>query len=256
MLFGICNLSIVPVRPTPNEDYGMISQVLFGEHFKILEKRKEWSKIRMNFDKLEGWIDNKQYLEIEEEYYLKLSKSTRCFAGEFIDFISDKDKNLATVPLGACLPFFKDGKFELLDHKYSYDGATYNAVFKKETIIKTAFMFLNTPFLKGGKTPFGIDSGGFTQTVYKLCGHQLFRTALKQASQGEVLSFIEESEPGDLALFDDAEGNIIHVGLIMHDNYIIHSFGKVRIDRLDHSGIFNAETGKHTHKLRVIKKII
>jgi len=256
MLFGICNLSIVPVRLEPNEDFGMISQVLFGEHFKVLEKRKNWSKIRMTFDKLEGWIDNKQYEEITEDYYLKLTKHPRCFAGEFIDFISNNDESLATVPLGASLPFYKDGKFELLDTEYSYDGATYNAVFTKETIIKTAYMFLNAPFLKGGKTPFGIDSGGFTQTVYKLCGHDLFRTAPEQASQGEVLSFIEESEPGDLALFDDAEGNIIHVGLIMQDNYIIHSYGKVRIDRLDHSGIFNAETGKHTHKLRVIKKII
>ncbi|MBL4746504.1 MAG: C40 family peptidase [Flavobacteriaceae bacterium] len=256
MLFGICNLSIVPVRLEPNENYGMISQVLFGEHFKVLERRKEWSKIRMDFDKLEGWIDNKQYLEIDEDYYIKLTETPRCFAGEYIDFITDKDESLATVPLGACLPFYSKGKFEILDSKYTYDGATYNAVFKKETLIKIAFMFLNAPFLKGGKTPFGIDSGGFTQTVYKLCGHQIFRTAPEQAKQGEVLSFIEESEPGDLALFDDAEGNIVHVGLIMFDNYIIHSFGKVRIDRLDHSGIFNEETGRHTHKLRVIKKII
>ncbi len=256
MLFGICNLSIVPVRLEPNDTFEMVSQVLFGEHFKVLEKRKDWSKIRVSFDKLEGWIDNKQYLEISEEYYLKLNKSSHCYAGEFIDFITDKNESLSTIPLGASLPFFKKGTFELLDTQYTYEGTTYTSVLKKEALIKTAYMFLNTPFLKGGKTPFGIDSGGFTQTVYKLCGYQLFRTANKQANQGEVLSFIEESEAGDLALFDDSEGNIVHVGLIMKDNYIIHSYGKVRIDRLDHTGIFNTDTGRHTHKLRVIKKII
>jgi cell wall-associated NlpC family hydrolase len=48
--------------------------------------------------------------------------------------------------------------------------------------------------------------------------------------QGEALSFIEESEPGDLAFFDNEEGTIIHVGIIMADNYIIHASGKVRID--------------------------
>ena len=92
--------------------------------------------------------------------------------------------------------------------------------------------------------------------VYKLCGYHLFRDAKEQALRGEVLSFIEESEAGDLAFFDNEEGTIIHVGIIMEDNYIIHAHGKVRIDRIDHSGIFNVETKRHTHRLRVIKKIV
>lgn len=108
----------------------------------------------------------------------------------------------------------------------------------------------------GGKTPFGIDCSGFTQMVYMLNGYNLHRTSFQQARQGEPLSFIEESEPGDLAFFDDAEGNIIHVGIMMQDNYIIHVHGKVRIDRIDHSGIYNTDIKKHTHQLRVIKKII
>ena len=110
--------------------------------------------------------------------------------------------------------------------------------------------------IKNTKTPFGIDCSGFTQMVYKLNGYKLTRDASTQALEGEALSFIEESEPGDLAFFDNDEGNIIHVGIIMENNYIIHASGKVRIDRLDHTGIYNPEINKHTHKLRVIKKII
>ena len=132
----------------------------------------------------------------------------------------------------------------------------YSEKLPKKEIIQKAFIFLNTPFLWGGKTPFGIDCSGFTQMVYKLCGYQLLRDAKKQATQGEVLSFIEESEPGDLAFFDNENGEIIHVGIILKEYHIIHAFGKVRIDTLDHSGIFNAELQKHTHKLRVIKKMI
>src|SRR5690606_1141660 len=105
-------------------------------------------------------------------------------------------------------------------------------------------------------TPFGIDCSGFTQMVYKLNGHKLLRDASLQAQQGEVLSFIEESEPGDLAFFDNAEGQIIHVGIIMNDNYIIHAHGKVRLDRLDHTGIFNVDSERYSHQLRVIKKIV
>jgi len=92
--------------------------------------------------------------------------------------------------------------------------------------------------------------------VYMLNGYSLLRNSAQQATQGEALSFIEESEPGDLAFFDNAEGIITHVGLMMEDNYIIHVHGKVRIDRIDHSGIFNTELNRHTHQLRVIKKII
>jgi cell wall-associated NlpC family hydrolase len=92
--------------------------------------------------------------------------------------------------------------------------------------------------------------------VYKLNGYKLKRDASQQATQGEALSFIEESEAGDLAFFDNEEGKIIHVGIIMSDNYIIHASGKVRIDRIDHLGIYNVDTERHTHKLRVIKKIV
>ena len=115
---------------------------------------------------------------------------------------------------------------------------------------------MNTPYLWGGKSPFGIDCSGFTQLVYKLCGYSLLRDAKDQATQGQVLSFIEESEPGDLAFFDNEDGAITHVGIIMNDYNIIHAHGKVRIDKLDHSGIYNVDSKIHTHKLRVIKKIL
>ena len=127
---------------------------------------------------------------------------------------------------------------------------------EKSRLIDTALSYLNAPYLWGGKTPFGIDCSGFTQMVYKINGYSLLRDASQQATQGEALSFIEESEPGDLAFFDNADGDIVHVGIIMKDNHIIHAHGKVRIDRLDHTGIYNAERNIHTHKLRVIKKII
>ena len=139
---------------------------------------------------------------------------------------------------------------------YYYDGNVYSEKLDKYELIQKAYQFLNTPYLWGGKTPFVIDCSGFTQLVYKICGHSLLRDAKDQATQGEVLSFIEESEPGDLAFFDNEEGNIVHVGIIMNDYNIIHAHGKVRIDTLDHSGIYNVDTKTHTHKLRVIKKII
>ncbi len=256
MSFGICNLSIVPLRLEPTDTSEMVNQVVFGEHFKVLEKTKKWSKIRLAFDNYEGFIDNIQYEEITEEVYTSLSEENKNYAGELIDFIIDNNHNLTAIPMGARLPFYKNKSININTTSYSYEGKVCNEQLAKSAIIKTAFLFLNVPYLWGGKSPFGIDCSGFTQTVYKLCGHSLLRDAKQQATQGEVLSFIEESEPGDLAFFDNEEGIITHVGIIMNDYNIIHAHGKVRIDKLDHSGIYNVDTNKHTHKLRVIKRFI
>ena len=249
MQYGVCNLSIVPLRIEPSDTSELVTQVLYGEHFKVLEQRKSWSRIRIAFDGYEGWIDNKQYKEITEDNYTSLENTPFKLSSELLEFVHDENDLLITVPLGASIH-----SLSLLNH--NHDGATISKKQPKDNLIETALLYLNSPYLWGGKTPFGIDCSGFTQMVYKLNGYKLLRDASQQATQGEALSFIEESEPGDLAFFDNAEGNIIHVGIIMKDNYIIHAHGKVRIDRLDHSGIYNQERRMHTHKLRVIKKII
>jgi len=249
MQYGICNISIVPLRVEPSDKTELVSQVIYGDFFKILEQRKNWIKIRLAFDKYEGWIDNKQYQEINKNQYELLQKSTPIISHDLVEFIQDKNSQLHSIVLGSTL-----NGLNLLDHHF--DGEAFTGIKPKEQLIKTAFMYLNAPYLWGGKSPFGIDCSGFTQMVYKLNGYKLLRDASQQATQGEPLSFIEESEPGDLAFFDNNDGEIIHVGIIMKDNYIIHAHGKVRIDRLDHSGIYNSEKNTHTHKLRVIKKII
>ena len=256
IFYGICNLSIVPLRAEAADTSEMISQLLFGEHFTIIEKHKNWSKIKLSFDDYEGFIDNKQFVEIPEETYFDLEKKDAFYSSEIIDFITNTKNELTTIPLGANLPFFSDKKLLINSVSYSYEGSFLSGKKEKKEILNIAFTYLNAPFLWGGKTPFGIDCSGFTQMVYKLCGYSLCRDAKEQAKQGEVLSFIEESEPGDLAFFDDEEGVITHVGIILNDYNIIHVHGKVRIDTLDHSGIFNADLQKHTHKLRVIKKMI
>lgn len=256
MVYGICNLSMAPLRAMATDKSEMVSQVLFGETFEILETEKEWSKIRLSYDNSEGFIDNKQYLIITETFFLKLTTEKKYISGELIDFITNKNNELTTIPLGADLPFYNNNKLEINAELYMYEGAVLSEVKAKSEIPQIAFTYLNTPFLWGGKTPFGMDASGFVQMVYKLCGHSLYREVKAQAIQGEVLSFIEESVPGDLAFFDNEEGEIIHVGIILNDYHIIHCHGKVRIDTLDHSGIYNADSQKHTHKLRIIKKMI
>ncbi|MFB9055602.1 NlpC/P60 family protein [Mariniflexile ostreae] len=249
MQYGICNLSIAPLRFEASDASELVSQLLYGDHFKVLEQRKSWSKIRLAYDKYEGWIDNKQYLEITEEQYTGLQLAAPKLSLDLVEFIEDERGQLYPILLGSSL-----NGLSLLNH--SHDSPFTQGEQPKKNLIPTAYSYLNSPYLWGGKTPFGIDCSGFTQMVYKLNGFKLLRDASQQATQGEALSFIEESEPGDLAFFDNNEGVITHVGIIMEDNYIIHAHGKVRVDRLDHSGIYNVDKNMHTHKLRVIKKIV
>lgn len=249
MQYAVCSLGIVPLRSEPTDTAEMVSQVLYGEIFKILEERAHWSRIRMAFDSFEAWISNKQFRKITEEQYNRYESEEPVLSADLVEFVTQENKELMPVPLGSFL-----NTTSTLTHQHS--GHTTNGKRNKEKLIESAFLYLNAPYLWGGRTPFGIDSSGFTQMVYKLNGYRLFRKAAEQASQGESLSFIEESEPGDLAFFDNKEGVITHVGIIMEDNYIIHADGKVRLDRIDHSGIYNADVRRHTHQLRVIKKII
>lgn len=249
MKYGICILSIVPLRFEKSDRSELVSQILYGETFQVLESQKKWSRIRLDFDTYEGWIDNKQFRYISEEDHQELQQTIPKYSTDLVDFVTTHEGRLLPICMGSSI-----NAVQYLNH--SFEGKFVSGKLPKSKIIETSLLFLNTPYLWGGKTPFGIDCSGFTQMVYKLNGYMLLRDASQQATQGESLSFIEESEPGDLAFFDDSEGSIIHVGIIMKDNYIIHSHGEVRIDRLDHSGIFNYEKRSHTHKLRVIKRII
>ncbi|MBS3992293.1 MAG: C40 family peptidase, partial [Bacteroidetes bacterium] len=253
---GICLLNIVPLRKEASDRSEMISQVLFGERFQILDKNSKWSLIRLTDDLYEGWIDNKQFEPITAKLYNQIEKLYPIYSAEFIDFIKLKNSQLAVLSMGANLPLFGEGILNVNQHQFEYDGATFKGKLPKSNVINIALMYLNTPYLWGGKSPFGIDCSGLTQMVYKICGYLLPRDAYQQAMQGATLNFLEECEPGDLAFFDNEAGSIIHVGILMGNDQIIHASGKVRIDLIDHSGIFNQETKQHTHKLRLLKRII
>ena len=249
MQYGICPLSIVPLRAEPKNISEQTSQLLYGEFFTILELQKSWSKIQNDGDGYEGWINNKHFLFIEKSIFQKLQATKKKYAGDLVDFIWKDNDILFPVPIGSLV-----SSAQILGHRF--EGKELNETNPKSKLVSTALHYLNSPYLWGGKSPFGIDCSGFVQCVYQLHGIQLPRDAYLQAAQGEALGFIDESEPGDLAFFDNNDGKITHVGIIMPDYHIIHAFGQVRIVRIDQTGIFNSLQNTHTHKLRVIKKIL
>ena len=254
MKYGLSNLSIIPMRSEATDLSEMVNQILFGEQYKIIESRKKFSKIRLSHDKYEGWICNKQLLEIDKVDYDNLLSSEKNYTTDVLDII--KSHSFQTIVMGSILPEIKNSIFRFNNTDYTFEGLTISGKQEKSMLITNSMMYLNSPYLWGGRTPFGIDCSGLSQMVYRLNGIDLPRDADDQAEVGTTLSFVEESEPGDLAFFDNEEGKIVHVGIMLENNHIIHASGKVRIDRIDQQGIFNTDTGSHTHKLRLIKSII
>ena len=235
---GICNVSVAPVRADKTDKAEIVTEMLYGESADILEVINNWTRIKMHYDGYEGWIDTKQITLVTDDFLAK--RKTHLVTEPFQSRVMESGKML--------LSMGSEVSFETV---HAQRGATI-----RQSIIETAKEFLNVPYLWGGKSFFGVDCSGFTQLVLKVHDIKYPRDAYQQGEVGEPLSFIEEAQPGDLAFFENSEGRIIHVGFMLENNQIIHAHGKVRIDTLDSSGIFNKELNKHTHKLRFIRNIL
>lgn len=257
MSFGICSLSIVPCRKEPSSTSEMVTQLLFGETYEVLEDREDWLSVITSYDRYPCWISAKQHTPLAAKDMQQALPAM--LSSELIQVVTNKD-NQAVFPLtiGAVLPAMKDHVCRVGESEFLFEGHVTNPDEKKpvKDLIDTAYLFLNAPYLWGGRSPFGIDCSGFVQLVYKLSGYKLPRDASQQVESGTPLSFVEEAEPGDLAFFDNDLGNIVHVGIVLDNQQIIHASGSVRVDKFDHYGIFHSDTKKYSHMLRVIKKII
>jgi cell wall-associated NlpC family hydrolase len=237
----------------------MVTQLLFGESFEILAKRMQWRQIKNGLDGYESWIDEKQFVEIDANAFEALNKKLPDCATDLVQLIKhEQSGSMIPILTGSSLPNYKKGNIAFGEESFVFDGEI-NHPEKDEArkqLVDFAMIYRNAPYLWGGRSPFGIDCSGLIQVLYKMIGIPLQRDAYQQAEEGHTLSFVEEAEIGDLAFFDNDEGHIIHVGMMVGENAIIHAAGKVRIDKLDHQGIFNVDTGKYTHKLRLIRRIL
>ena len=257
MNFGICLLSVIPCRKEPSSTSEMVTQLLFGETYSIIEVNDDWLKITTSFDNYLCWISLKQHNSLSEKEFKNLDFNT--VSSELVQVINNSvTNNVFPITIGATLPNFKNSQLTIENHSFAFEGTISNTCIKKsiQDLKQTAYLFLNAPYLWGGKSPFGIDCSGFTQLVFKLNGYPIPRDANQQVKLGTTLSFVEEAQSGDLAFFDNEEGNIIHVGMVIDNQQIIHASGCVRIDKFDHYGIFNSDTKKYSHMLRVIKNVI
>jgi hypothetical protein len=257
LAYGDCRLSLVPVRAEAREASEMVNQLIFGDRYRVVEyhPKGEWVKISSTFDDYTGWIGSKLHHEISEQYFQELEARTPVISLSRSAALTINGA-VHHVVLGSQLPLQPDSMFQR-DEYVRFEGKSHTVKQIKDVNIlkELAAYYINTPYLWGGKSPYGIDCSGFTQMVYRMAGYALKRDASQQAKQGIKVALAEVTT-GDLAFFNNAEGRITHVGLMIGQQEIIHASGFVRIDRLDEKGIWNQDIQKHTHSLTFIKRMV
>jgi len=251
--YGICNLSIVPVRAAASDTAEIVTQLLFGDFVKILEKGEPWIKIKFERDDYEGWMDFKQLAYVSKEIYDEgIATRHPVLSLPILELAGPK--GIQNIMLGSDLPFYeKRGTLRLGNEIYKTLISPLDPIGDPD-VFELAEIYLNTPYLWGGKSIFGIDCSGLVQLIYKVCGIDLPRDAAQQQKIGTEINF-GDRKAGDLAYFINGSGKIHHVGILVSAHEIVHASGCVRKDRLDEHGIYNLDLEKQTHKLHSIKRL-
>jgi hypothetical protein len=250
---AMATVGYLPLRAESSHSSGMLSQVIFGEEFRILEKSPEWTRILIKDDELEGWVSSAGYQvmdpgsENESKLISTLPMSTLEGSGENAPLV---------VPAGARWSAGVDGQMDIHGHGYKL-GSTEGWILPGEStsLVEIGQRLLSVPGSTGGRCGFGFDGPGLVQFICHVRGIRIPRFTPQQSLLGQPLSFIEEVRAGDLVFFDNEEGEIIHVGIALGVNSILHAWEQVRIDKLDHQGIYHSRLGRYSHKLRVIKRL-
>lgn len=255
---GVARLSVIPVRREPSDKAEMVTQLLFGEHYEVLETagKGDWMRVRSGFDRYEGWMSVNQHHSVSREYFLYQTKAEYKITTELTTSIL-YNKRRQVILMGSIIPISSSELFKM-EEQFAFNGEAKNLGQKRdyEFLKATALRYLRAPYLWGGKSPFGIDCSGLVQMAFRICGYRLDRDSHQQARQGKAVDGFEQRQPGDLAFFRRASEKINHVGIVLDQGRIIHASGQVRVDNLTFEGIVDQETGRLSHELVGIRKIL
>lgn len=247
--FGVCNLTVVPVRASDSDESEIVTQLLFGDIVSVIEKGRPWIKVRCASDGYEGWMDFKQLSYIDAEEFKQLDTIKPIYLAEPQTQVQGPN-GIQTLFLGSRLTGLKGDVMIFGNEQYIFSSPFNNTEYN---LIKACNYYLNAPYLWGGKSLFSIDCSGIVQNVFKPLGIELPRDASKQVFEGELIPF-EDRQVGDVPFFINSKGKVHHVGVLTEKNEIIHAAGCVRKDKFDEKGIYREDFSAYTHHYHSIRR--
>ena len=200
----------------PSTKSEICTQILYGDKFKILSKRKSWVKIKMNFDKYTGFIKDNNFITSFKPSYKIFSTKSYIYKKVKSKFIKSKNylyfssfiQNLESK--NNYIKFDKSNWIKKKDiKKINHIEKNYKKVFKS---------FLNTKYLWGGKSIDGIDCSALVQLFFKYNG-DFFPRDTKDQIRYCKKKISKKFKDGDVIFWKG------HVGICLNKKKFIHAYG-------------------------------
>ena len=192
----------------------VISQILYGEKFKILSKNKNWIKIKTSFDNYIGYLKNAQYME-----KFKPSHKVSNLKAKIFKKPNSSSKNW--LPLGSRISVIDVNKnyVKIEKNKWIKKKDIKNINHKEKDFIKIFKKFLNVKYVWGGKTYNGIDCSALLQIFFYYNNFSYPRDTKDQIKYFKGKLKKEKFKKGDIIFWKG------HVAICLDSKKLIHAYG-------------------------------
>ena len=210
------NKSVANIYFKPSHNSEVVSQILYGEKFKILLKRKKYIKIKTHYDNYIGYIKKDKFLENFKPSH-KISKiKSRIFFKKGKRFLSSN--HYLYYGSGVCIRNENKKYIEFEKNKWIKKSDIKNIDHYEKNYIKVFKFFLNTKYLWGGKTCDGIDCSALIQ-IYFYYNRIFFPRDTKDQIRFCKRKRSKNRLKGDIVFWKG------HVGICLNKSRFIHAYG-------------------------------
>lgn len=247
------------LRSRPRNNAPLRSQLLLGEPVTITGVDAGFARVELSDETEptgapEFFVRLDQLQGVDEQLHTR-QRDSPAFALDLFSTLMGERFGLP-VTFGARLPGYDGLQLRHLGERFVYSGQavrTHDIQPDAQLLLRLARKWLYVPEMSGGRTPSGIGKVALIRMLMRVVGYELPRRLDDMSRAGRTVDFLVQYQEADLAFFGD-RGRIRHLGILLPGSQVLHVHGRVRIDAIDHFGIFDLESGRYSHQLRVVKR--